>query len=385
MAGLLFAKPRLVDSVRQDLVASGAEGVGALDVSRALGRKARLMGSDAVFEAAPGVSAHVLGMGPLQPFVEDPRVTDVLVNGPNRVWIDAGDGLTRVPAHFGSDDDVRALAQRLIALGGRRVDDAQPCADVHVLGCRVHAVLPPLASEGTLLSIRVARHEEAQLADFLGDGVQDVYVRELLEGLVRSRRNFLVSGATGSGKTTLLGVLLSLAGEGERIIIVEDSAELRPTHPHTVSLQARQANSDGRGEYTLADLVRQAMRMRPDRLVVGECRGAEVRDLLAAMNTGHVGSGGTLHANSTRAVPARLTAMGALAGMGMEATALQASSALDVLIHVRREGASRRICEVATLEVKDGELVVIPAAVLRGGTWRLEAGVDRVEALCNGS
>jgi pilus assembly protein CpaF len=192
-------------------------------------------------------------------------------------------------------------------------------------------------------------------------------VHEVLERMVQHRLSFLISGATGSGKTTLLSTLLGLCSPAERLVLIEDASELNPVHPHVVSLESRHGNLEGGGEVDLAELVRQALRMRPDRLVVGECRGAEVRELLTAMNTGHTGGGGTIHANAATAVPARLTALGALAGLGQDAVRLQAASALDVVVHVERSRQGRRVACVGVVQDGPAGLTVVPALEDNGG------------------
>lgn len=321
--------------------------------------------------ATPGPSVRDLPeFGELAPMVADPDVTDIFVNGANELWIDRGDGLERRPTLWQQESRVRELAVRLIALGGRHIDEATPCVDVRVRdGIRIHAVLPPISPAGTLLSIRLPRIRRLTVSDldaagfFMGIPVSDVVA------LVTSRANILVTGAAGSGKTTLLAALLAEAPETERIIAVEDVAELRVDHSHFVSLEARQPNLEGAGELGLARLVREALRMRPDRLVLGECRGAEVRELFSALNTGHDGGAGTLHANSLEDVPARLEALGALAGLGVTAVARQAASAIDVVLHVERTAGVRRLAQLGRLQVTSyGRLSAVPAesaAVLR--------------------
>jgi pilus assembly protein CpaF len=287
---------------------------------------------------------------------EDPSVTDVFCNGPGEVWVDRGAGLVRVPLSM-SETRLRELAVRLVSLGGRHIDEASPCVDARLDGgIRVHAVLPPISPLGTLLSIRFPSAVRVPVTD-----------PRLLE-LVGSRANLLITGAAGSGKTTLLAALLSLAAPTERIVAIEDVAELRVDHPHFVSLEARQANLEGAGEVSLARLLREALRMRPDRLVLGECRGAEVRELLSALNTGHDGGAGTLHANSLADVPARLEALGALAGMSDVAVARQAVSAIGAVVHLVRvstglttEGGStteRRVQAIGRLTLEGGRLGV---------------------------
>jgi helicase/secretion neighborhood ATPase len=282
----------------------------------------------------------------LAPLLAEPSVTDVFVNGPGQLWLDRGDGLVRQPALPLEEPRLRDLAVRLIALGGRHIDEATPCVDVRLHdGIRVHAVLPPISPSGTLLSIRLPRVRRFTVDDLASAGFfERVPVEPVLE-LVASRSNILVTGAGGSGKTTLLSALLASTEPTDRIVAIEDVAELQVEHPHFVSLEARQPNLEGAGEIGLTRLVREALRMRPDRLVLGECRGAEVRELLAALNTGHDGGAGTLHANSLEDVPARMEALGALAGLSATAIARQAVSAIDAVLHVERRGGVRRLVQ----------------------------------------
>ena len=278
------------------------------------------------------------GFGELAGLVADPAVTDVFANGAGPVWVDRGAGLVRAEGITFTEPQLRELATRLISLGGRHIDEASPCVDARLEGgIRVHAVLPPVSPIGTLLSIRLPRVGGFTLEQLLGAD------RSRVERLVASRANLLVTGAGGSGKTTLLGALLSTASPGERIVAIEDVAELRVSHPQFVSLESRQPNLEGAGEISLARLLREALRMRPDRLVLGECRGAEVRELLSALNTGHDGGGGTLHANSLADVPARLEALGALAGMSEVAVARQTVSAIGAVLHLSRSDGERRL------------------------------------------
>ena len=251
-------------------------------------------------------------------------------------WTEGG-GLVRADVRFTDEAAVRGLAQRLAALAGRRLDDASPYVDAALPdGTRLHAVLPPVASAGTCLSLRTFMARAFTIDDLEDAGTLCNGAELLLRAIVRSRAAFLVSGGTGSGKTTLLASMLGLVQPAERLILVEDAAELRPAHPHVVRLTARPPNVEGAGEVSLRDLVRQALRMRPDRLVVGEVRGAEVVELLTALNTGHAGSGGTLHANSAAQVPARLEALGALGALDRHAVCSQVAAALQVAIHLDR-------------------------------------------------
>ncbi|GAA2175254.1 TadA family conjugal transfer-associated ATPase [Agrococcus versicolor] len=298
--------------------------------------------------------------GELASLVGDGSVTDVFVVA-GRVWVDRGSGAVASPLVL-DEARARALAVRLVEAGGRHVDEATPCVDVRLHdGIRVHVALPPVAVAGTQVSIRLPRAEALALDALEASGAFERVPRATVDALVARRANLLVTGAGGSGKTTLLGAMLSAAAPGERIVTIEDVAELRIRHDHVVALQTRQANLEGAGVVDLARLVREALRMRPDRLVLGECRGAEVRELLAALNTGHDGGAGTLHANALADVPARLEALGALAGLSPQATARQAASAIDAVLHVERVGDRRRIAALGALAVRGDRLEVVGA------------------------
>lgn len=315
--------------------------------------------------APPPRRAGTSDFGPLERFLTDPRVTDVFANGPHDVWVDRGAGLEREHLRGLTETELRALAVRLVSLGGRHVDEASPCVDVRLHdGIRVHAVLPPVSPLGTLLSIRIPNLTPMSIDDLAGHGFFDLVPAAVVLQAVRSRQNLLITGAGGSGKTTLLGALLGAAPDTERIIAIEDVAELRVAHPHFVSLEARQPNLEGAGGIGLTRLLREALRMRPDRLVLGECRGPEVRELLGALNTGHDGGAGTLHANSLADVPARLEALGALADLTPTAMARQAVSAIGLVLHVQRDGVTRRLSQIGrlALDARD-RLVVEPLEV----------------------
>jgi pilus assembly protein CpaF len=293
-------QPALLDRVRTSLAEEGAEPTPAR-VAQVLRAQGGLLGDTAVLDVVDALRREALGSGPLQPLLQLAGVTDVLVNGPDHLYVDRGSGLEPVDVRFSDDSAVRRLAQRLAGAAGRRLDDASPYVDVRLPdGTRFHAVLSPPARPGTCLSLRVPARRAMTLDELVAARSLTRTGAELVLELVRARVAFIVSGGTGSGKTTLLTALLSHVAPAERIVIVEDTHELRPDHPHVVSLEGRQANVEGTGEITMRDLVRQALRMRPDRLVVGEVRGAEVVDLLAALNTGHDGGCGTVHANALR-------------------------------------------------------------------------------------
>lgn len=290
--------------------------------------------------------------GVLAPWVREPEVTDVFVNPGGEVWVDRGGGAEQVAGMVIPVAEARDLATRLIAHGDRHIDEATPCTDVRLGdGIRVHAILPPVSPGGAVLSIRFPRARPVSIDQLDDAGFFGSVGVARIRTLVATRANLLITGAGGSGKTTLLGALLSGAPPSERIVVVEDVAELRIAHPHVVALEARQANLDGAGAIGLDRLVRESLRMRPDRLIVGECRGPELRELLAALNTGHDGGAGTVHANSLADVPARLEALGALAGMTMDAVARQSVSALDAILHVERVGGQRRLASLGRLEL----------------------------------
>jgi pilus assembly protein CpaF len=361
----------LVERVRTRLAGAGGD-AGVAELAAAVRAEARGVVGDAdVLAAVRALQREFVGAGPLEPLLRDPSTSDVLVTAPDAVWVDRGAGLERAAVRFADEDAVRRLAQRLAAAAGRRLDDASPYVDARLpgSGVRLHAVLPPVAADGTCVSLRVLRPARHDLDALEAGGTVDATGRALLEAVVAARLAFLVVGGTGSGKTTVLSALLARVPPTERIVIVEDAEELRPRHPHVVRLVSRPANVEGAGTVLLRDLVRQALRMRPDRLVVGEVRGAEVCELLAALNTGHDGGAGTVHANSPREVPARLEALAGLGGMTPEALRSQVAAAIQVVLHVRRRADGLRVLEgVGVVRRGDAEgLVVVPAWGREGG------------------
>jgi pilus assembly protein CpaF len=306
---------------------------------------------------------HPSEFGVLATLVADASVTDVFVNGSNGVWVDRGGGLEVVRDIHLQEGELRQLAVHLMSLGGRHIDEASPCVDARLDdGIRVHAVLPPISPSGTLLSVRLPRAEYPTLDSLDTAGFFDTVSRDSVEQLVLRRANLLITGAGGSGKTTLLGALLAAAPPSERIIAIEDVAELRVRHPHYLSLEARQPNLEGAGGLGLERLVREALRMRPDRLVLGECRGAELRELLTALNPGHDGGAGTLHANSLEDVPARLEALGALAGMSAVAVARQTVSAIGTVLHLERTPVGRSIAAAGSFVLDRRDRLAIARA-----------------------
>ncbi|WP_455952044.1 TadA family conjugal transfer-associated ATPase [Arcanobacterium haemolyticum] len=351
-----------IDVIRRRL-ASGTTQVQAIKAQPGL------LTSNDVALADAQIRHEVIGAGAtIGPLLEDPQVTDVIVNGPGAVWIDRGAGMEQVEIASGDEGlysaaGVRALAVRLAALCGQRLDDSSPIVDgTFSSGVRLHAVIPPLSATGTLISLRTHRARVLPLEELAASGSIHPALVPMLSAMVSRKANVIISGSTGSGKTTLLNAMLSRVPHNERILVIEESAELAPEHPHVVHMQVRRANVQGAGEVTMSDLVRAAMRMRPDRIILGECRGAEVRDVLGALNTGHEGGWATIHANSAHDVPARLVALGALAQMNESTVAAQASSALDAIIHVERHGSWRGIAQIGTLRRHDGELISDVAA-----------------------
>ncbi|MFC5723533.1 TadA family conjugal transfer-associated ATPase [Streptomyces gamaensis] len=374
----------LLDAVRLRLAESGADPTPAR-VAEALRTEGRLLGDAEVLGVVARLRSELVGTGPLQRLLAEPEVTDVLVTAPDEVWVDRGSGLERTEVTFPDAAAVRRLAQRLAAIAGRRLDDARPWVDARLPdGTRLHAVLPPVAVGSTCLSLRVVRPRAFTLDDLEAAGTVPPGGARLLRAIVDARLSFLVSGGTGSGKTTLLATMLGLVARDERIVLAEDSAELRPDHPHVVRLESRPANQEGKGVVTLRDLVRQALRMRPDRLVVGEVRGPEVTDLLAALNTGHEGGCGTVHANAAADVPARLEALGSTAGLDRAALHSQLAAGLSVVIHLMRDRAGRRrVAEVHVLD-RDGTgfVTTVPAAVRCAEGFGEARGWARLAELC---
>lgn len=303
-------------------------------------------------------------------------VTDVLING-DKAWVDYGSGLVVAQWHPSSDADARNLAVQMAAAAGKRLDDACPLADGFLgTDIRLHAVLPPLSAQGTLISLRTLRQQTFTLSRLVEVEMIDSFLESLLHEVVKERLSALISGPTGSGKTTLLGAILGQVPHEQRIICIEEVHELDPVHPHVVHLQERQANIEGRGQISLADLVRASLRMRPDWIVLGECRGAEVREVLTAMNTGHCGFA-TLHANSVEDVPARLIALGALAQLSPSAIRDHARAAFQVVIQLRREGSRRIVGEVGVFGGEE-QLTCLPALVRRGSCWHQSSGYPRL-------
>ncbi|MGO4204955.1 TadA family conjugal transfer-associated ATPase [Rhodococcus sp. TAF43] len=368
----------LLERVRDRLALTEGELTPATVAAAIRAESGGVLGDTDLLAALRMLQTELTGAGPLEALLAVPGVADVLVTAPDEVWIDRGTGLERTAVTFPDEAAVRRLAQRLALSAGRRLDDAQPWVDGRLpsighgdFGVRLHAVLAPVAQGGTCVSLRVLRPATQGLDELTAGGAVDPAARALLDAIVRARLAFLVTGGTGAGKTTMLAAMLGQVGAAERIVCVEDAAELAPAHPHVVRLVARAPNVEGVGEVTVRDLVRQSLRMRPDRIVVGEVRGAEVVDLLTALNTGHDGGAGTVHANSPGEVPARLEALAALGGLDRQALHSQLAAAVQVVMHVRRDASGgRRLVEIGVLERDSSSVVrVVPA-----WTWESGAG-----------
>ncbi|WP_432994934.1 TadA family conjugal transfer-associated ATPase [Dactylosporangium sp. CA-233914] len=381
---MLPADPGLAERVRARMTDEGAEATpGAVAAAVLAEPGAALLGEHTLRRVAGRLAGEMVGAGPLAPLLADPSVTDVLVNG-GEVWVDRGTGgLRRVIGTLGDEAYVRRLAQRLASNAGRRLDDASPFADIRLPdGTRMHAVLPPVALRGPYLSLRTFRRHAFSVEELVNCGTVDPGAARLLRSVVAARLPFLVTGGTGTGKTTVLASLLSLVPAAERVVVVEDAAELRPAHPHVVSMQSRAANVEGAGEVSLRELVRQALRMRPDRLVVGECRGAEIVDLLGALNTGHEGGAATLHANSPADVPARLEALGLMGGVPRAALHAMVVSALRVVVHLHRaQSGQRELTEICVLSHHPDRHTAVVVTAWRRGSGPGPAAPDLDELL----
>jgi pilus assembly protein CpaF len=309
------------------------------------------------------IGDSVLGLGPLEPFTRDPDVTEIMVNGPNSVYVERAGKIYWTGAKFHDDAQLRRIIEKIVARVGRRIDEASPYVDARLPdGSRVNAIIPPLAIDGACLTIRKFAAEPYRADDLISFGTLTRQTVELLDACVRGRLNILVSGGTGAGKTTTLNVLSSFLPDDERILTIEDSAELRLQQPHVVRLESRPPNIEGRGEVAIRDLVRNALRMRPDRIVVGEVRGGEALDMMQAMNTGHDGSISTVHSNSPRDALARIETMMLMAGvdLGVRAIREQISSALHLIVHqARMKDGVRRITHITEVVGMEGDVIAL--------------------------
>lgn len=335
-------QPELVEDLRAAAVANFDS-----DIADVIAGSGVLADVRTLHALVSDVDRAVNGLGPLAAFAAQPGITDILVNGSREVWIDDAEGLRRTSYVFDNEQAVRRLASRLAAMAGRRLDDASPWVDARLPnGMRLHAVLYPLSRDGSSISLRVPATTPFTLKDLEQRRMFGAPVRRQLQSLIASGEPFLISGGTGTGKTTLLAAMLADVPAHQRIVVTEDSAELRIAHPHVVYLEGRPPNVEGAGSVTLRDLVRQSLRMRPDRLIVGEVRGVEVLDLLNALNTGHSGGAATVHANSAADAPLRLELLAMQAGLGREAAQAAIHTAFKTIVHLARVNGRRTVREI---------------------------------------
>ncbi len=339
-------------------------------------------------ELVRDVLDEVVGLGALERLIADPSITEIMVNGAEEVFVERAGRLERCRAAFTSDEAVRQVIDRIVAPLGRRIDESSPMVDARLKdGSRVNAIIPPLALRGPTITIRKFNRRVFGVDDYIGLGSASREMFELLRICVENRKNIIVAGGTGSGKTTLLNILSNLIPRGERIITIEDAAELKLNHPHLVSLEARPANMEGRGAVTIRDLVRNSLRMRPDRIVVGECRGGEALDMLQAMNTGHDGSLTTVHANSPRDVISRLEVMTLMAGMEIPVLAIreQVASAVDIIVQqARMSDGTRRITSISEVTgVENGKVQLQELFEFKRVGFRPDGGIIGYYTGCN--
>jgi pilus assembly protein CpaF len=381
----------LAGSLRDRLVEGAGEPAGGEDpaarIASLVEREAGVLDPGTRAALAARVAERAVGLGPLEPLLRDPAVDELMVCGTGPVWVERGGRLEATASRFESEAELRHAIERILAPLGRRADEAEPLADARLPdGSRVHVVLPPLAPDGPVLTIRRFRPRGFAPADLVAAGTLAAPLLDFLGRAVRARCTLLICGGTGSGKTTTLGALAAFVDPGERVVTIEDAAELRLALPHVVRLEARPPNLEGRGEVTIRRLVRNALRMRPDRLVVGEVRGPEALDLLLAMGTGHAGSLCTLHAGSAAEALRRLESLALMAGVGLPLAAIreQVADAIDLVVRQDR-GADgvRRVVEVAEVVRVAGGPGVRELFSLRGGraSWRAPVGESRVAAV----
>jgi pilus assembly protein CpaF len=343
---------RLIERRRGEAAAGRApSGELSDEVSALVGEEAAILGDGDRAELAARIVRDTVGLGPLEDLLADPSVEEVMVNGPDRVYVERAGRIEPTDVRFPDEEALRNAIERILAPLGRRIDELSPMVDARLAdGSRVNVVIPPLAVDGAALSIRRFGVQRPGPAELVESGTLSTSQRELLEAAVAARHSVLISGGTGSGKTTLLNALSSFIGEGERVVTIEDAAELRLQQRHVVRLESRPASVEGRGEITVRDLLRNALRMRPDRIVIGEVRGAEALDLLTALNTGHDGALSTVHASSPVDALGRLETLALMAGVGLphEAIAEQVQRGIDLVAHLeRRADGTRRVAEIA--------------------------------------
>jgi pilus assembly protein CpaF len=354
----LFRRTALNDLAAADLRAEAKQAIENILASGAV----RLPESIDRASFVQEMTAEIMGYGPIEPYLNDDTVTEVMVNGPNQIYIERNGRLTAVPARFISADSLMRVIERIVAPIGRRIDEGVPMVDGRLPdGSRVNAIIPPLSLIGPILTIRRFGGQRYSMARLVDTGALSRSMADFLAICVRYRKNIIISGGTGTGKTTFLNALSEFISSSERIVTIEDAAELRLAQPHVLSLEARPPNVEGRGEVTIRDLVRNALRMRPDRIIVGECRGGEALDMLQAMNTGHDGSLTTGHANSPRDLLSRLEVMVLMAGMDLPVRAIreQIASALDIIVQLTRfSDGCRRVTAIVAVEGLEGDVIL---------------------------
>ncbi len=363
----------LLDRVRSRLASTALSPTAELIADAIRSEAQGMLGDTDLLAALQFLQTELVGAGKLEPLLAQEGIADILVVGPRHVWIDCGTGLRKTSVSFDDEAAVRRLATRLALGAGKRLDDAQPWVDGQLAGIgrrgysvRLHAIIPPLAPDGTCLSLRVLRSATQDFDELVRCGAIPEELASVFHDVLDARLAFLISGGTGAGKTTLLSGMIGAVDSRERVLCVEDASELAPDHPHLVRLIARTANVEGVGEVPMRTLVRQALRMRPDRIIVGEVRGAEVIDLLSALNTGHEGCAGTVHANSPSEVPARMEALAALGGMDRMALHSQLAAALQLVIGVNRgSDGFRGVAEVGVVRRGADGLVSVEPIWLR--------------------
>ncbi|MFL5819120.1 MAG: CpaF family protein [Solirubrobacteraceae bacterium] len=371
---------RLAGSLRDRLLREARERPVEDDMRARIGalvdRECALLDADSRARLAGLVAERSFGLGPLEPLLRDPAVDEVMVNGPGTVWVERGGRLDATEVTFPSEAELRHAIERILAPLGRRVDEACPLVDARLPdGSRVNAIIPPLALDGPVLTIRRFRRRGFTADELAASGTLNASLRDFLAACVRGRLNLLVSGGTGSGKTTTLNALSAFIDRGERIVTIEDAAELRLQQPHVIRLESRPPNLEGRGEVTIRDLVRNALRMRPDRIVVGEVRGAEALDMLAAMTTGHDGSLSTVHAGSPEEALRRVETLALMADVALPHGAVrdQVAGAIDLVVHQARLADGRRAVTAVSEVIRlAGGVATREIYVLRGDRpcWR---------------
>jgi pilus assembly protein CpaF len=358
--GMRINDPDLTEHMLQDLMRA--------ELARVVDAQNLVLSVDERATIIREIEDDTLGLGPIQQLLEDHTVTEIMVNGHETVYVERSGVITLTPLRFVDEEHLRRVIERIVARVGRRIDESSPLVDARLPdGSRVNAIIPPLAVRGSSLTIRKFSDTPYTVEDLIGFGSMTRPLAEFLDGCVKAKLNILVSGGTGTGKTTLLNVLSSSIPHNERIVTIEDAVELKLQQEHVIVLESRPPNIEGTGEITIRDLVRNSLRMRPDRIVVGECRGGEALDMLQAMNTGHDGSISTIHANAPRDCIARLETLVLMAGMDLPLRAIreQVASAIDLIVQIQRlRDGSRRVTHVTEVVGMEGDTVVLQDAFL---------------------